>query len=222
MPPNILLTGASGYLGGTLFHHLSHLPSPLPAHGKIYALVRTDEQAERVKSLYNAEPLTLDLSNTESITTTLLTHEISIVFWLIDAGSAEKQLRIIDALGEVGSKLGVQTHFLHTTGAKLFSNFAGPPTEGDLGDSEEGLYELLKEARGWFEGFNVVRTTTLPDSVWLLNVLMVCAVAESRLGRRMCKSLMRQRRRACGAISSSPASSTARAQASAIKSPSKP
>jgi thioester reductase-like protein len=36
---NILLTGASGYLGGSLLAHWAS--ASLPAHGTLYALVRT-------------------------------------------------------------------------------------------------------------------------------------------------------------------------------------
>jgi thioester reductase-like protein len=57
VPHNILLTGASGYLGGDLLAEL--VTTDLPEHGKLFALVRSSEQAGAVKQL-GAEPLTLE------------------------------------------------------------------------------------------------------------------------------------------------------------------
>jgi uncharacterized protein YbjT (DUF2867 family) len=53
----ILITGASGYLGGTLLARWKE--ADLPAYDRLYALVRTDAQAEAVGQ-YGAEPLAFD------------------------------------------------------------------------------------------------------------------------------------------------------------------
>lgn len=47
MPNNILITGGSGYLGGTLLHRLKL--AELPTYNTLYALVRTESQAQAVK-----------------------------------------------------------------------------------------------------------------------------------------------------------------------------
>jgi hypothetical protein len=56
----------------------------------------------------------------------------------------------------VKDKYGIQTHFLHTTGAKLFSSFTGHPTDRVLSDAEEGLYEIQKAARSKFPPMETV------------------------------------------------------------------
>lgn len=145
---NILITGGSGYLGGTLLDQLKQIP--LPPHGTIYALVRSEEQASRVRECYGAEPLQLNLSDQGSLTETLLAKKISVVFFLIDAIKADAQLLLIQALAEVGKQLSVQTHFLHTTGAKLFSSHAGHPTDRVLSDAEKDLYRIQKTSRSPF------------------------------------------------------------------------
>ena len=146
MARNILITGGSGYLGGSLLEHLSKL-SDLPKHGTIYALVRSEDQASKVKQLYNFEPLELDLGSQDAMTDTLLAKDISIVFFLINAFSSEVPLRFLQALRKVKEKTGKQTHFVTTTGAKMFSSHAGHPTDRSLSDAEEDLFEIQKGAK---------------------------------------------------------------------------
>lgn len=47
MPHNVLITGASGYLGGSILAGLK--PSGVTQYEKLFALVRNDQQAEAVK-----------------------------------------------------------------------------------------------------------------------------------------------------------------------------
>jgi NAD(P)-dependent dehydrogenase (short-subunit alcohol dehydrogenase family) len=155
MSRNILITGGSGYIGGSLLAELKKT-TDLPSHGTIYALVRNEQQAEKVKSHYNATPLTLDLEDQSAITATLLEKQISVVFFLINAFNADSQVKFIEALAAVKGRHGVQTHFLHTTGAKLFSSFTGHPTDRVLSDAEEGLYEIQKAARSKFPPMETV------------------------------------------------------------------
>jgi len=169
MSRNILITGGSGYIGGSLLAELKNT-TDLPSHGTIYALVRNDDQAAKVKSHYNATPLTLDLEDQFAITATLLGKQISVVFFLINAFNADSQVKFIEALAAVKDRHGVQTHFLHTTGAKLFSSFTGHPTDRVLSDAEEGLYEIQKAARSKFPPMETVRNGH-SDIVYLLRLV---------------------------------------------------
>ncbi|KAL4975970.1 hypothetical protein BDW66DRAFT_136321 [Aspergillus desertorum] len=152
---NILLTGASGYLGGTLLAHL-HTQTDLPPFKTLYALVRSEQQASAVKG-YGAEPLMLALHDPSSLTKTLIEKEISVVFFLIDAFNVHVQKTMIEALGRVRQKTGKEVHFLHTTGAKAFSSHVGidsAPGE-ELLDTDPRLYEIQQtttapEEYGWF------------------------------------------------------------------------
>jgi uncharacterized protein YbjT (DUF2867 family) len=153
---NILITGGSGYIGGSLLAQLKEITG-LPSYGTTYALVRNEDQAAKVKSHYNATPLNLDLEDQSAITAALLDKQISVVFFLINAFNADAQVKFIEALAAVKDRHGVQTHFLHTTGAKLFSSFTGHPTDRVVSDAEDGLYEIQKAAKSKFPPMETVR-----------------------------------------------------------------
>lgn len=60
MSHNILITGASGYLGGTILARWER--AKLPPYQTLYALVRTKEQGEAVKNMaLNLSPSTLKM-----------------------------------------------------------------------------------------------------------------------------------------------------------------
>ncbi|KAK8052314.1 hypothetical protein PG993_003699 [Apiospora rasikravindrae] len=142
MPHNILITGASGYLGGTLIARWA--AADLPPYGKLYALVRSEQQAEAVKQ-YGAEPLVFDPYDEAAVLRGVVDHQITVIYHLIDAFKSDSQVYMIKALAEVKKTTGQTVHFLHTSGAKIFSNHAGAPHDGELRDNDPGLYEIQKK-----------------------------------------------------------------------------
>ncbi|KAH7007205.1 hypothetical protein EDB80DRAFT_751878 [Ilyonectria destructans] len=138
---NILITGASGYLGGTVVAQLSG--ANLPSHGKIFALVRNDSQAKAVKT-YGLEAITFDPYDMIAVEENIIRHQISIVYWLIDASSSAAQQHFIGALSKLKQETGQSVHFLHTSGAKIFSGLAGTPTDRTVLDSDPDLHAIQK------------------------------------------------------------------------------
>lgn len=113
MPHNILITGGSGYLGGTLLARWA--AADLPPHGKLYALIRTEQQADAVKARYGALPLTFDPYDEAAVRRGVVDNEITVIYHLIDAFKSDSQLYMIRALAEVKKATGQTVHFLHVS-----------------------------------------------------------------------------------------------------------
>ncbi|KAF4838953.1 hypothetical protein CGCTS75_v000414 [Colletotrichum tropicale] len=105
-PHNVLLTGASGYLGGSLFAGLKS--SGLSGYDRIYALVRSDAQKEAVQQ-YGAEPLSVSLKDAKAVRNVIVQNKISVVFYLIDVFESTAQENLIKALGDLRQTTGVST-----------------------------------------------------------------------------------------------------------------
>ncbi|OGM47256.1 hypothetical protein ABOM_003907 [Aspergillus bombycis] len=141
MAHNILLTGASGYLGGTLLARLKQ--TDLPPYGKLYALVRSETQAQCVQQ-YGAEPLLCNIGEHDQLTSAIIDREISVIYFLIDAYGQTHQQVMIRALGKVKERTGKSVHFLHTTGAKQFSRHGGVQDDRTVLDTDPKLYAIQK------------------------------------------------------------------------------
>ncbi|KAF2807812.1 NAD(P)-binding protein [Mytilinidion resinicola] len=147
MAHRILITGGSGYLGGTLLARWKE--ANFLSYEKLFALVRTEEQGKAVKQ-YGAEALHINLEDPESIKKAVLDHKINIVFYLVDPRNWEHQVSFIEALSELKKQTGQEVHFLHTSGAKIFSEHAGAPTDAPLLDTDPKLYDIQKSQKAPF------------------------------------------------------------------------
>lgn len=136
MSHRILVTGASGYLGGTLLARWTN--ANLPPYERLYALVRTDSQAAAVKQ-FAAEPLKINVKDETSVREAVVSKNITVVFFLIDAAKAESQIYFIKALAEVQKTTGLDVHFLHVGTLGCLSN--SRHVKGDKSDHLQRLVE---------------------------------------------------------------------------------
>ncbi|KAK4705659.1 hypothetical protein P7C70_g540, partial [Phenoliferia sp. Uapishka_3] len=153
MATKVLITGASGYIGGSLLKHL--LASPTAKDVKIFALVRSDSQVAEVQRMEGVTPLRADLSDEKAISAAVVDHQITIVIETVDAVSFAPAKAFIEGLAAVGKSTGASTHFFHTSGAKLVSSHTGIPGDETLSDSS-AVYELQKTQISPFPPMNPV------------------------------------------------------------------
>ncbi|KAF5366972.1 hypothetical protein D9758_003901 [Tetrapyrgos nigripes] len=152
----ILITGASGYIGGTFLKHL--LTEVLPKHpAEVFALVRTPEQGESVKAA-GAVPITGQLDDLDGLRAAIVDHSITIVVHFADAFHVAPSKAMIEALADVKAQTKQEVHFIHTSGAKLFSEHAGitdfstpisdvgPPNLYDIQRSQQPKHPGMKLA----------------------------------------------------------------------------
>lgn len=119
MEQNVLITGGSGYLGGDLLAHIAR--TQLPQH-KLYALVRTDDQANAVKQ-YGAEPLSFSPRDPIAVRDAVLNHRLNVIFYLIDSRDSTGQVNFIKALAELKASTGQEVHILHVCAPNLIGKY---------------------------------------------------------------------------------------------------
>lgn len=116
MSHKVLITGGSGYLGGTL---LNRLPAAnLLSSANVYASVRSESQAEGVRA-YGFKPLAFDFSDATALRDAVVGNKITVVYFLTDPVNHEVQVNFIEALAEVRQQTGQDVHFLHVGQALL-------------------------------------------------------------------------------------------------------
>ncbi|KAM6522997.1 hypothetical protein FALCPG4_012602 [Fusarium falciforme] len=154
---NILITGASGYLGGTLLARWHS--AQISGYEKLFALVRKPEQAEAVKKLYDAEPVQVSLEDEDAVREVIVSKRINLIFFLIDAYSLQSQTSFIKALSALKAQTGTDTHFIYASGTKQFSSLSGLPNERPLSDADPELYNLQKNAEAPMRDMQVALNT---------------------------------------------------------------
>ena len=86
----------------------------LPPYGKLYALVRTQAQADAVKQ-YGAQPLMFDPHEEAAVRDNVARYELTVVYYLIDAVQSDAQIYFIRALAEVRRTTEKEVHLLHVS-----------------------------------------------------------------------------------------------------------
>ncbi|KEF57066.1 uncharacterized protein A1O9_07256 [Exophiala aquamarina CBS 119918] len=142
MAKNILITGAGGYIGGTLLTKVISQENGLIKAANITATVRSAEQAQRL-SEFGFNAIELDLKNEEVVKQAVISNNIDVVVHIASAMETAIAANLIKALGE-RRKLGTgKAYFIHSSVTAVFSKENGWPF-GEVKDTDP-LYENEKQ-----------------------------------------------------------------------------
>ncbi|KAJ7275884.1 NAD dependent epimerase/dehydratase family protein [Mycena rebaudengoi] len=149
-PPQVLLTGATGFIGGTVLTRL--LNSSSPALATISCLIRDPERATILSSAYGSRVhpvLYQDLEDLDATTAVAAQHDIIISTTL--GYHLPSALALLRGLAQRKAQTGKDVWMIHTSGA---SNLGDQPVSGryletrEFDDAEDDIYgyEKMREA----------------------------------------------------------------------------
>ncbi|KAI1016791.1 hypothetical protein LB504_007046 [Fusarium proliferatum] len=141
MSQNILITGAAGYIGGSIVADLLS-KHPEVTKDQIFAAVRTDEQ-DKVLSTLGINVLKLDLSDEQAVINEISSHKISVIVHAANSINPGLALPLINALAKQREVAGKPTYFIHTSGLSAFYANSGWPRS--VNKDKDAVFETEKE-----------------------------------------------------------------------------
>ncbi|OAQ65933.1 nad dependent epimerase dehydratase family protein [Pochonia chlamydosporia 170] len=152
---NLLITGAAGYIGGSVLADFVGRSSD-SAIGKanISAIVRREEQIERLQKL-GITVICVDLLDEVAIHDIVQSHKIDTIVHLASSHDARIASFLIKALGRRGQDTSTETHFIHASGTTAFAPEAGWPL--DITQDTSDIYRTEKK----IASDNVIRLTDI-------------------------------------------------------------
>ncbi|KAJ5808690.1 hypothetical protein N7474_009959 [Penicillium riverlandense] len=143
MNTDILVTGAGGYIGGSIVADFASHRGGLLETAKIHAAVRSKEQARSLSKL-DVSVLQVDLSDQEALSGYVLRNDIGIIIHTATSIDAQVALNLITALRRRRETSGKETFFVHTSGLSAFDANTGWPF-GEVKDSDP-VFDLEKQS----------------------------------------------------------------------------
>ncbi|KAH6699076.1 hypothetical protein BKA61DRAFT_741250 [Leptodontidium sp. MPI-SDFR-AT-0119] len=142
MSSNILVTGAAGYVGGSIV--ADFLSSNILAlkSSRVIATVRSDEQA-KLLSKSGINVLQLDLTDEKAVIDGIVKHNINIVIHTASSLDPRLAFNLLTGLAEQQKASGSKAYFIHTSGLSAFLPKTGWP-EGEMKDSDS-IFETEKQ-----------------------------------------------------------------------------
>ncbi|KAM0424376.1 hypothetical protein ACHAPT_010524 [Fusarium lateritium] len=134
MAQNVLVTGAAGYIGGSVLADLLLHANDSFKNVKFYSAVRTQEQVERVSKL-GIDVVHVDLNDKATVEEVVLQNEINIVIHTAGSMYPTMAFNLIGALGQRHRVSGSKTYLIHSSVATMFTEEGGWPS-GEVRDTD--------------------------------------------------------------------------------------
>ncbi|KAK3708428.1 hypothetical protein LTR37_011524 [Vermiconidia calcicola] len=133
--PKILLTGATGYIGGNILTHLIDSDAPALKNATITCLVRGEDRIQQLNDAYGSRvkpELFKDLDDTERSTEVASQHDYIINTTL--GFHPESAAALVHGLAKRKQSTGKDVFMIHTSGT---SNLADQPISGEYLEDRE-------------------------------------------------------------------------------------
>ncbi|KAF4493402.1 hypothetical protein FAGAP_10475 [Fusarium agapanthi] len=141
MPRNILITGAAGYIGGSIVADLLS-KHPKITKNQVFDAVKTDEQAKAI-SIHGINVLKLDLSDEQAVANEISSCKINVIVHAANSIDPGLTLPLINGLAKQKEATGKPTYFIHTSGLSAFYANSGWPRT--INTDTDAVFETEKE-----------------------------------------------------------------------------
>ncbi|PMD21477.1 NAD(P)-binding protein [Hyaloscypha hepaticicola] len=178
MSSNILITGAAGYVGGSIIADFLSSSSPVLKRSRITAAVRSDEQA-KLLSESGINVLQLDLTDEKAVVESLVKHNINIVVHTASSLDLTLALNLLAGLAEQQKASESNAYFIHTSGLSAFCPETGWP-QGVMKDSGP-IFETEKQLA---DSFSLRKTdVTITETAKELGITSFIVVPSTVYGK---------------------------------------
>ncbi|CAM1505956.1 Fc.00g115930.m01.CDS01 [Cosmosporella sp. VM-42] len=145
MAQNILITGAAGYIGGSIIAELlSRTSGPIQSLN-ISAAVRSQDQVQSLSKL-GINVIQMNLADETAVNEAVLGNEIDIVVSTASSFDSRVVTPLVKALGNRRRVSGKETYLIHSSVATIFSAEGGWPY-GEVRDADP-IFEKQKQIGG--------------------------------------------------------------------------
>ncbi|KAH7174711.1 uncharacterized protein B0J16DRAFT_388536 [Fusarium flagelliforme] len=134
MPQNILITGAAGYIGGSIIADLLSRKDEILKAANLFAAVRSQDQVDKIAKI-GVQTIQLDLSDKLAVEEAVNKNEIDLVVHTASGMHPAMTSNLLSALGGRRQATGSKTYLIHSSIATMFTKEGGWPY-GEIKDSD--------------------------------------------------------------------------------------
>ncbi|PSN64073.1 NAD(P)-binding protein [Corynespora cassiicola Philippines] len=142
MTQNILITGAAGYIGGSVLADFIARTTGSIKDAKISAAVRSEEQAQALTKL-GVNVILVNLESKEEVANSIVRNDIDVVVHTASSVVTDLATNLIRGLGHRRKIAGKETYFIHSSVAQAYTKEGNWPY-GEIRDTD-AVYEREKE-----------------------------------------------------------------------------